>query len=59
MSNQNDNRAPQMPKGIDDKPSPGNQERPLTEQEELDEALDDTFPASDPVEPSRVDGPNN
>ncbi|WP_246217624.1 hypothetical protein [Jiella pacifica] len=29
------------------------------EEEELDEALDETFPASDPVSPSRIDGPNN
>ncbi len=29
------------------------------QEEELDEALDETFPASDPVSPSRIDGPNN
>ncbi len=29
----------------------------MTEEEELDEALDDTFPASDPIAPSRIDGP--
>lgn len=28
-----------------------------SEEEELDEALDETFPASDPVSPSRIDGP--
>ena len=29
------------------------------EEAELDEALDETFPASDPVSPSRIAGPNN
>lgn len=29
----------------------------MTDEEELDEALDETFPASDPVSPSRIDGP--
>ncbi|MEX6506315.1 hypothetical protein [Jiella sp. M17.18] len=38
-------------------PQPGDQERPMTENEELDEGLDETFPASDPVSPSRIDGP--
>ena len=36
---------------------PGHQERPLSEQEELDVALDETFPASDPASPTRIDGP--
>ena len=27
-------------------------------EEELDEALEETFPASDPIAPSRIDGPN-
>ncbi|MCE7030746.1 hypothetical protein [Jiella avicenniae] len=27
------------------------------DEEELDEALDETFPASDPVSPTRIDGP--
>ncbi|WP_187289090.1 hypothetical protein [Fulvimarina pelagi] len=26
---------------------------------EIDEALDETFPASDPIAPSRIDGPRN
>jgi len=39
------------------KAQPGDQERPMAEDEELDEALDETFPASDPVSPSRIDGP--
>ncbi len=38
--------------------TPGGQERPMTQEEELDEALDETFPASDPVSPSRIDGPH-
>ncbi len=38
---------------------PGEQERPLSEDEELDEALDDTFPASDPAPAKQIDGPNN
>ncbi|MEF2553635.1 hypothetical protein VQ042_20160 [Aurantimonas sp. A2-1-M11] len=37
--------------------SHGGGDRPMTEEEELDEALDETFPASDPVPPSRIDGP--
>jgi hypothetical protein len=36
---------------------PGHQERPLSEQEELDVALDETFPASDPPSITQVDGP--
>ena len=43
----------------DDKTIPGQQHRPLTDEEELDNAIDDSFPASDPVGPSRIDGPNN
>ena len=42
----------------EDKPQPGHQERTLTREERRDLALDDTFPASDPVPPSRIDGPN-
>lgn len=38
---------------------PGEQERPLDKEENLDESLDDTFPASDPVTPKHIDGPNN
>ena len=41
------------------KEQPGEEERPMSEDETLDEALDDTFPASDPVGPSIIDGPNN
>ncbi|KAB0682612.1 hypothetical protein [Aureimonas leprariae] len=37
----------------------GDQERPMTDEEQLDEGLDETFPASDPIAPSRIDGPNN
>lgn len=47
------------PTSPDDKPIPGGQERPMTEEEELDEALDETFPASDPVSPSRIDRPGD
>ena len=43
----------------EDSTTPGNQERPLTEDEALDEALEETFPTSDPISPSRIDGPNN
>ena len=43
----------------DDKPTPGDQERPLTPEEDLDNAIDETFPASDPIAPSRIDGPGN
>lgn len=49
--------SPKPPIG-DSKPTPGDQERPLTEEEEMDEALDETFPASDPIAPSRIDGPD-
>ena len=38
---------------------PGAQERPLTEDERLEKSLEDTFPTSDPIQPSRIDGPNN
>lgn len=47
------------PLAPDNKPTPGDQERPMTEDEELDEALEDTFPASDPVSPSRIDRPGD
>ena len=43
----------------EDKPTPGDQERKMTKEERLDDAVDDSFPASDPVQPSRIDGPNN
>ncbi|WP_279482870.1 hypothetical protein [Aureimonas sp. SK2] len=49
--------TPPIPPIVEDKRTPGDQERPMTEEEELDEALDDTFPASDPIAPSRIDGP--
>ena len=39
-----------------DKRTPGHQERPLTPEEDLDNAVDETFPASDPISPSRIDG---
>lgn len=48
---------PPLPPIAEDKRTPGDQKRPMTEEEELDEALDDTFPASDPIAPSRIDGP--
>ncbi|WP_210270084.1 hypothetical protein [Aureimonas mangrovi] len=38
---------------------PGAQERPMNDEEDRDESLDDTFPASDPVPPKQIDGPNN
>ncbi|WP_427025677.1 hypothetical protein ACP4J4_07155 [Aureimonas ureilytica] len=37
--------------------TPGGQHRPMTEDEKLDEALEETFPTSDPIAPSRIDGP--
>ncbi|WP_062111380.1 hypothetical protein [Aureimonas sp. AU40] len=37
--------------------TPGGQERVMTEDEKLDEALEETFPTSDPIAPSRIDGP--
>ncbi|MDY8108951.1 hypothetical protein U0C82_07305 [Fulvimarina sp. 2208YS6-2-32] len=40
------------------KPGGSNQPDPKTE-DDLDEALDETFPASDPIAPSHIDGPNN
>lgn len=43
----------------DDPKSPGRQDRPMSEEEELDEALEETFPASDPIAPSRIDGPGD
>ncbi len=43
----------------EDRRTPGDQERPLTDEERLDEAVDETFPASDPIAASRIDGPNN
>lgn len=49
-------KAP-LPPIAEDKPTPGNQERPMTQEEQLDEALDETFPGSDPIAPSRIDGP--
>jgi hypothetical protein len=43
----------------DDHDIPGGQERPLTDDEKLEKSLEDTFPTSDPIQPSRIDGPNN
>ncbi len=50
--------APMQPFG-EDHGTPGDQKRPLTDDEKLDKSLEDTFPTSDPVTPSRIDGPNN
>ncbi|MAY29499.1 MAG: hypothetical protein ABJF67_13450 [Aurantimonas coralicida] len=44
-------------KDAKDNAASGGGDRPMTDEEELDEALDETFPASDPVAPSRIDGP--
>lgn len=46
-----DQQARQKTRSMD-KPGPASEA-------ELDEALDETFPASDPISPSRIDGPNN
>jgi len=40
----------------DDTAEPG---RVLTDDERLDEALEETFPTSDPIAPPRIDGPGN
>lgn len=42
----------------EDKPTPGDQERVLTPEEDLDHAVEETFPASDPISPSRIDTPS-
>lgn len=43
---------------IEDQPTPGGQERVLTPEEDLDHAVEETFPASDPISPSRIDTPS-
>ncbi|KQT64258.1 MULTISPECIES: hypothetical protein [unclassified Aureimonas] len=58
MSNPTPTKAPDMQKIDDDHGTPGHQERPMTEDEKLETALEDTFPTSDPIPPSRIDGPN-
>ena len=50
--------APPQQPIVEDKPTPGDQERPLTPEEDLDHAVEETSPASDPISPSRIDGPN-
>jgi len=57
-SKPNDKTPGAQPMG-DDRETPGDQERPMNEDEALDEALAETFPTSDPISPSRIDGPNN
>lgn len=52
-------KDPPMQEKVEEKKTPGNQKRPMTKEEEVDVALDDTFPASDPISPSRIDGPKN
>ncbi|WP_336741379.1 hypothetical protein [Aureimonas altamirensis] len=42
---------------LDERPKPGDQHRPMTAEEKLDTSLEDTFPTSDPVPASHVDGP--
>ena len=67
MSKITENKA-LPPDAIADAPAPaipadpeprGDQERPMTDEEQLDEGLDETFPASDPIDQSRIDGPGN
>lgn len=41
----------------DDRAKPGNQDRPMTAEEKLETSLEDTFPTSDPIPASHVDGP--
>ena len=48
---------PPVSGGFLTKDTPGSQRRKMTKQEALDEAIDETFPASDPVSPTRIDGP--
>lgn len=60
MSNPTRTHAtPDMQKIGDDHGTPGHQERPMTEDEKLEKSLEDSFPTSDPIQPSRIDGPNN
>lgn len=40
-----------------DQGTAGDQDRPMSEDEQLDNALDETFPGSDPIAPSRIDKP--
>lgn len=55
-----DREAPAGLKDLrEDGGTPGHQERPMTEDEKLEKSLEDTFPTSDPIQPSRIDGPNN
>lgn len=42
-----------------DEPVPADDEGLMDEEEELDEALEETFPASDPISPSRIDRPGD
>jgi hypothetical protein len=51
--------TPDMQKIGEDRGTPGHQERPLTEDERLEKSLEDSFPTSDPIQPSHIDGPNN
>lgn len=53
------NETPDRQKIGDDHGTPGAQERPMTEDEKLDKSLEDSFPTSDPIQPSHIDGPNN
>lgn len=60
MSHQNNaTKTPDRQKIGDDHGTPGEQERPMTKDEKLEKALEDSFPTSDPIQPSRIDGPNN
>ncbi|WAJ26150.1 hypothetical protein [Antarcticirhabdus aurantiaca] len=56
---EHDTKAPAMQKIGEDHGTPGHQERPLTDDEKLEKSLEDSFPTSDPIQPSRIDGPNN
>lgn len=53
------NRSDEGRNLAEEKKKPGDPDRPLSKDEEQDEALDESFPASDPPSPSRIDGPNN
>ncbi|WP_062012929.1 hypothetical protein [Aureimonas sp. AU4] len=56
----NGDKAPaQRPQHDRDDDVSAEQGRVMSEDERLDEALEETFPTSDPIAPSRIDGPRN
>lgn len=53
------NPDPREPKADNPRPTEKHRESEEVSEDELDEALEETFPASDPIAPSRIDGPSN